>query len=277
MCLKTAQQACSRICASDFEVGFLGGATSLYACIYVDSSRMSQVSPNGSSTYIQSEPTSLLAWICLPFRPSCFPYSCCTNRMGRPRVFAGEAGKHFSQICGGRQIAYEDPPRYAYFSVRYRPPLFWFGWGAGGLGARQQVQASAAVSVTCLLAMKLRIHSQGHGCSAVIGWLLRWFLAGLLGSATSAATAVGTSYTEDLTLERLGKHHVAARFVFRSHWVPEARHRCQDHEDWHDGGKTESGLGSTGVEEGKLCHFEAVFPRAVGVLLDRFKARLCFS
>eukprot|EP00903_Cladosiphon_okamuranus_P018262 g16799.t1 len=88
-----------------------------------------------------------------------------------------------------------------------------------------------------------------------------------------SGTTAGTSYTEDLTLDRLGKHHVAARFVFRSHWVPQARHRCQDHEDWHEGGETESGLGSTPAEEGKLCHFEAVFPRAVGVLLDRFKMR----
>ena len=124
--------------------------------------------------------------------------------------------------------------------------------------------------------MKLRLRSQGHDCSAGISC----FLAGLLVSfhvcAVTAASAAGTSYTEDLTLERLGKHHVAARFVFRSHWVPQERHRCQDHEDWHEGGEAEDGLGSTRSEDGKLCHFEAVFPRAVGVLLDRFKARFAW-
>lgn len=72
----------------------------------------------------------------------------------------------------------------------------------------------------------------------------------------------GTLYTEDLSLQRLGAHHVAARFVFRSQWTPRDVHRCQDHEDWD--GEKEGG-------RGKLCHFEAVFPRALGVLLDRFQ------
>lgn len=125
-----------------------------------------------------------------------------------------------------------------------------------------------------MLMMKRRLRLQGHGCCVRIGWFLAGLLVSLHVGAVAAQATPGTSYTEDLTLERLGKHHVAARFVFRSHWAPQARHRCQDHEDWHEGGETESGLGSTGVEEGKLCHFEAFFPRAVGVLLDRFKARL---
>ena len=122
--------------------------------------------------------------------------------------------------------------------------------------------------------MKLRHRLQGRGRSARLGWFLAGLLVSLrVGSVPAVATA-GTSYTEDLTLERLGKHHVAARFVFRSHWVPQARHRCQDHEDWHKGGETDSDSGSARAEEGKLCHFEAVFPRAVGVLLDRFKVLL---
>lgn len=124
-----------------------------------------------------------------------------------------------------------------------------------------------------LLAMKLRISPRSYGFSARIGW----FVAGLLISVgVGVVTAVAPAYSEDLTLERLGKNHVAAQFVFRSRWVPQARHRCQDHEDWHEGGGTESGLESAGVEGGKLCHFEAVFPRAVGVLLDRFKARFAW-
>lgn len=85
-----------------------------------------------------------------------------------------------------------------------------------------------------------------------------------------------TSYTEDLTLQRLGDHHVAARFVFRSMWVPQARHRCQDHENWSSSwqgeDEEEGGAQETAGGGGELCHFEAVFPRAVGVLLDRFKA-----
>ncbi|CAN0000928.1 unnamed protein product [Scytosiphon promiscuus] len=96
-------------------------------------------------------------------------------------------------------------------------------------------------------------------------------------AAAGAPAAAGrTGYTEDLTIERLGRHHVGARFVFRSHWVPQARHRCQDHEDWHrgDGSGLASGDGDAEIgKSGKLCHFEAVFPRAVGVLLDRFKMR----
>lgn len=82
------------------------------------------------------------------------------------------------------------------------------------------------------------------------------------------------TYTEDLTVQRLGAKHVAARFVFRSQWMPESRHRCQDHED----GNLEftSGWGGGG-KDGKLCHFDAVFPRAVGVLLDRFKVRILLS
>lgn len=75
----------------------------------------------------------------------------------------------------------------------------------------------------------------------------------------------GALYTEDLSLQRLGASHVAARFVFRSQWTPQERHRCQDHEDWE--GEKEGG------GRGKLCHFEAVFPRAVGVLLDRFQVQ----
>lgn len=155
-----------------------------------------------------------------------------------------------------------------------RPPLFCFPGTACLTG----------LLLPSLLAMKMRLRSsQGQGCSARICW----FLAGLLvplhvvgafpaaASAAAAEATAGTSYTEDLTLERLGKHHVAARFVFRSHWVPQERHRCQDHEDWHEGGQAEGNLGSTRAGEGgKLCHFEAVFPRAVGVLVDRFKARL---
>ncbi len=111
---------------------------------------------------------------------------------------------------------------------------------------------------------------RGYGCRVGA------FLAGLLVSrgfgAGVAAGGNGNSYTEDLAVERLGKHHVGARFVFRSHWVPEVRHRCQDHEDWREGGETEGSFGSLVPEEGKLCHFEAIFPRAVGVLLDKFKA-----
>lgn len=122
--------------------------------------------------------------------------------------------------------------------------------------------------------MRLRLRSQEHGCSARIGWFPAGLLFSLHVGAFSAVATGGTSYTEDLTLERLGKHHVAARFVFRSHWVPQASHRCQNYEDWHEEGETEGGLGRTRVAEGKLCHFEAVFPRAVGVLLDRFKARI---
>lgn len=78
----------------------------------------------------------------------------------------------------------------------------------------------------------------------------------------------GTLYTEDLSLQRLGAHHVAARFVFRSQWTPREVHRCQDHEDWE--GEKEGG-------RGKLCHFEAVFPRAFGVLLDRFQVSVLQS
>lgn len=94
----------------------------------------------------------------------------------------------------------------------------------------------------------------------------------VLGSDTPpdlAATRERTSYTEDLSLQRLGHDHVAARFVFRSTWVPQERHRCQDHEDWRgEEGKSAESQG----QRAKLCHFDAVFPRAVGVLLDRFKA-----
>lgn len=117
--------------------------------------------------------------------------------------------------------------------------------------------------------------------------IVGFYLAGLLvflgfaittavAAAAAAATDDGTSYTEDLSIQRLGEHHVGARFVFRSHWTPQARHRCQDHEDWREGGEA-GGNSSDSIEmqeAGKLCHFEAVFPRAVGVLLDRFKASL---
>lgn len=148
-----------------------------------------------------------------------------------------------------------------------RPPLF------RGLPHAASC-ASTQLLPPPLLAMRLRLHSQGRVRSAGMGWSLATLLVSLhVGAVAAAGATAGNSYTEDLTLERLGKHHVAARFVFRSHWVPQARHRCQDHEDWYEGGEAESGLGGTRVEEGKLCHFEAVFPRAVGVLLDRFKVR----
>lgn len=76
-------------------------------------------------------------------------------------------------------------------------------------------------------------------------------------------------YTEDLTLQQLGQRHVAARFVFRSTWTPKDKHRCQEHEDWPRDENIEMQESSGSV--GKLCHFEAVFPRAMGVLLDRFE------
>lgn len=79
-------------------------------------------------------------------------------------------------------------------------------------------------------------------------------------------------YTEDLTLQQLGQRHVAARFVFRSTWTPKDRHRCQEHEDWPRDETTQTQESSYSV--GKLCHFEAVFPRAMGVLLDRFEVSL---
>lgn len=132
-----------------------------------------------------------------------------------------------------------------------------------------------ARGVAAALAMKV----QGNGYRSIAGYRC---LAGLLVSlglgVVTAAAADGTSYTEDLTVQRLGQHHVGARFVFRSHWLPQARHRCQEHEDWREGGGGGGGNGSSSSSssaeiegEGKLCHFEAVFPRAVGVLLDRFK------
>lgn len=91
------------------------------------------------------------------------------------------------------------------------------------------------------------------------------------GATVDSPRTVGTTYTEDLTLERLGQHHVAAKFLFRSEWVPQDRHRCQDHEDWL-GQKVGPDATARREGEGKLCHFEAVFPRAIGVLLDKFKA-----
>lgn len=97
-----------------------------------------------------------------------------------------------------------------------------------------------------------------------------------LGATVDSSRTVGTMYTEDLSLERLGQHHVAAKFLFRSEWVPQDRHRCQDHEDWL-GQKLGTDATARKEGEGKLCHFEAVFPRAIGVLLDKFKASCCFS
>lgn len=124
--------------------------------------------------------------------------------------------------------------------------------------------------------------AQVNGYRSIAGYYLAGLLVSLglgvvsAGSAAAAAYAAtdGTSYTEDLTVQRLGQHHVGARFVFRSHWVPQARHRCQEHEDWHEGGEAVGSSGSSVEIEGagKLCHFDAVFPRAVGVLLDKFKA-----
>ncbi|CAM9977012.1 unnamed protein product [Sphacelaria rigidula] len=90
-------------------------------------------------------------------------------------------------------------------------------------------------------------------------------------STTPSSPQQRSDYTENLTVQRLGANHVAARFVFRSRWTPEPRHRCQDHEDWELGLSAGSDEGAK--NNGKLCHFTAVFPRAVGVLLDRFKVR----
>lgn len=87
-------------------------------------------------------------------------------------------------------------------------------------------------------------------------------------SGSDTAT-VSSNYTEDLTIQRVGGNHVAARFVFKSQWEPQDKHRCQDHEDWPEN----SPYDGTALRGDKLCHFEAVFPRAVGVLLDRYKAR----
>lgn len=126
----------------------------------------------------------------------------------------------------------------------------------------------------------LAMKRQGYGYRSIVGCCLAALVVflgfGVTKAAAEAAATSGTSYTEDLTVQRLGQHHVGARFVFRSQWVPQARHRCQDHEDWSEGGEAGGNSGSTEeIEEaGKVCHFEAVFPRAVGVLLDRFKARL---
>lgn len=111
----------------------------------------------------------------------------------------------------------------------------------------------------------------------VIGFCLAGIMSGAFGVVDAGVSASATSFSEDLTVERFGHSHVGARFVFRSHWVPQARHRCQDHEDWHEGREARfresRGKARTGQAE-RLCHFEAVFPRAVGVLLDRFKASL---
>lgn len=80
--------------------------------------------------------------------------------------------------------------------------------------------------------------------------------------------AESATYTEDLTIQRLDGNHVAARFVFRSNWRPKDRHRCQSHEHWPE----EASSRVSGWPGDMLCHFEVVFPRSVGVLLDRFKA-----
>lgn len=87
------------------------------------------------------------------------------------------------------------------------------------------------------------------------------------------ATPPTNAYTEDLTVQRLGANHVGARFVFRSRWTPESRHRCQNHEDWNVEFKSRDER----IKDGKLCHFDAMFPRAMGVLLDRFKVRILLN
>lgn len=111
---------------------------------------------------------------------------------------------------------------------------------------------------------------------SLVGFILVPYAADNLafGAILDPSRTVGTTYTEDLTLERLGPHHVAAKFLFRSEWVPQDRHRCQDHEDWL-GQKVGAESAARREGEGKLCHFEAVFPRAIGVLLDKFKASRC--
>lgn len=123
--------------------------------------------------------------------------------------------------------------------------------------------------------MRLPLTAQQSSSSGLSFCLAILTTGAVATAAASPAAAGGTAYTEDLTLERLGQRHVGARFVFRSHWVPQARHRCQDHEDWQEGDGYGPPVGDSDAETGlagKLCHFEAVFPRAVGVLLDRFKA-----
>lgn len=92
------------------------------------------------------------------------------------------------------------------------------------------------------------------------------------GAAVDVDSSSG-AYTEDLTIQRLGNGHAAARFVFRSEWTPQQRHRCQAHEDSPAEGEAVASERPAQGRDGKLCHFEAVFPRAVGVLLDRFKVR----
>ena len=107
---------------------------------------------------------------------------------------------------------------------------------------------------------------------AIVSLLLSTCTSIVLVSATVGADVASdkTSYTEDLILQRLGPHHVAARFVFRSTWVPQDKHRCQEHENWSNEEAMEARAQNSTT--GQLCHFEAVFPRAVGVLLDRFQA-----
>lgn len=111
---------------------------------------------------------------------------------------------------------------------------------------------------------------------SLVGCLLAPYAADnfAFGATVDSSRTVGTTYTEDLSLERLGQHHVAAKFLFRSEWVPQDRHRCQDHEDWL-GQKVGADATARREGEGKLCHFEAVFPREIGVLLDKFKASRC--
>ncbi|CAM9617307.1 unnamed protein product, partial [Ectocarpus sp. 13 AM-2016] len=125
--------------------------------------------------------------------------------------------------------------------------------------------------------MRLSQTALDHSFLRAIGFCLVGIMSGAFGGFDTGVPASGTSFTEDLTVDRLGQHHVGARFVFRSHWVPQARHRCQDHEDWHEGrvARLRESVGKVRTAQAeRLCHFEAVFPRAVGVLLDRFKASL---
>ncbi|CAM9227224.1 unnamed protein product [Ectocarpus sp. 12 AP-2014] len=124
--------------------------------------------------------------------------------------------------------------------------------------------------------MRLSQTALDHGFLRAIGFCLAGIMSGAFGGFDTSVSASGTTFTEDLTVERLGQHHVGARFVFRSHWVPQTRHRCQDHEDWHEGreARLRESVGKVRTAQAeRLCHFEAVFPRAVGVLLDRFKVR----
>lgn len=113
--------------------------------------------------------------------------------------------------------------------------------------------------------------NRGNACPTNNLFLLACLSILMIASGCGLGCSTGelSTYAEDLTIQRLGSNHVSARFVFRSRWNPQERHRCQDHEDWSE----DMTSSRTARRSSKLCHFEAVFPRAVGVLLDRFKAR----